>query len=95
MILYKKYGNLHSEEIAGVSWSNDSRFFLTWSSDLTMKMMSLHKIQDYLPFTFTGNKSTIVKAFFSENNEKIISICSNGRVNIWTWTNTKSEGAQN
>lgn len=93
LILYKKYGNLHSEEIFGVSWSNDSRFILTWSSDLTMKMISLHKIKDFLPFTFSGNKSTIVKAYFSESNDKIISICANGRVNIWTWTENKSEGA--
>jgi periodic tryptophan protein 2 len=93
MVLYKKYGNLHSEDIEGAVWSNDGRFFVTWSSDLTMKMMSLHKIEGFLPFTFSGNKKKIVKAFFSEDDSRIFSISKNGRVVIWKWTETKSEGA--
>ena len=60
MVLYKKYGNLHSGDISGISWSEDSRFFITWSEDLTIKMMSLHKIPNYLPFTFSGYNSPIV-----------------------------------
>ena len=44
MVLYKKYGNLHSSDINGISWSSDSRFFITWGNDLTIKLMSLHKI---------------------------------------------------
>jgi periodic tryptophan protein 2 len=94
MILYKKYGNLHSEAIIGISWTTDSRFFLTWSKDLTMKMMSLHKIEGYLPFTFGGHKKPIVKAFFNEENQRIFSISQNGTILIWKWTDEKSEGAQ-
>ena len=74
LILYKKYGNLHSDDIIGISWTNDSRFFLTWSDDLTVKMMSLHKIKGFLPFTFSGNHKKIVRAFFSEDNERIFTI---------------------
>lgn len=60
LILYKKYGNLHSDTITGACWTTDSRFFLTWSTDLTMKLMSLHKLAGYLPFTFGGHKQKIV-----------------------------------
>jgi periodic tryptophan protein 2 len=60
MVLYKKYANLHTEDVIGVSWTSDSRFFVTWSDDLTMKMMSLHKIEGYLPFTFGGHKKPII-----------------------------------
>ena len=74
LILYKKYGNLHSEDIRGISWSTDSRFFITWSDDLTVKMMSLHKIEGFLPFTFSGNHKKIVSAFFSEDNQRIFTI---------------------
>ena len=74
MVLYKKYGNLHSEDIIGISWTNDSRFFISWSDDLTVKMMSLHKIKGFLPFTFSGNHKKIISAFFSEDNHRIFTI---------------------
>jgi hypothetical protein len=92
--LYKKYGNLHSDDIKGVTWTTDSRFFLTWSDDLTLKMMSLHKIDKFLPFTFGGNKQKIVRAFFSENNSRIFSIAANGNILLWKWTENKSEASQ-
>jgi periodic tryptophan protein 2 len=91
LILYKKYGNLHSEDIIGVSWSTDSRFFITWSEDLTVKMMSLHKIKDFLPLTFSGNHKRIVSAFFSADNERIFTISQNGTVLLWKWTDEKTE----
>lgn len=94
LVLYKKYGNLHSEDISGVAWTTDSRFFLTWSSDLTMKLMSLHKIPGYLPFTFSGYKKKIVRAFFSEDNTRIFSVSANGQMLLWKWTDEKSEGVQ-
>jgi hypothetical protein len=56
-------------------------------------MMSLHKIKDFLPFTFGGNKQKIVRAFFSENNSRIFTIAKNGTILLWKWTETKSEAS--
>jgi len=92
MVLYKKYANLHSQDVIGVAWTNDSRFFVTWSEDLTMKMMSLHKIEGYLPFTFGGHKKPITQVFFSEADDRIFSIAQNGTILIWKWTDERSEG---
>ena len=95
MVLYKKYGNLHSSDITGITFTTDSRFFLTWSaSDMTMKLMSLHKIPDYLPFTFGGHKKKLVKAFFNEDNTRIFSIAENGAILLWKWEDHRSEGVQ-
>jgi periodic tryptophan protein 2 len=94
LVLYKKYANIHSDDITGISWSTDSRFMLTWSNDLTVKMMSLHKIKDFLPFTFSGNHKKLVSAFFSESNERIFTISQNGVVLLWKWTSEKSEASQ-
>lgn len=94
MVLYKKYANLHSEDVIGAVWTHDSRFFVTWSTDLTMKMLSLHKIEGFLPFTFGGHKKGIVAAFFSEDNDRLFSISANGAILIWKWTSEKSEGVQ-
>ena len=74
LVLYKRYGNLHTQDITGITWSSDSRFFLTWSDDLTMKKMSLHKIKGYLPFTFSGYNRKIIAAFFSEADQRIFSL---------------------
>jgi WD40 repeat protein len=73
-VLYKKYGNLHTDDVVGIAWTSDSRFFATWSDDLTIKLMSLHKIVGFLPFTFSGNKRKIVKVFFSEDNQRLFSV---------------------
>lgn len=56
--------------------------------------MSLHKIPGFLPFTFGGYKKKIVKAFFSEDNDRIFTISSNGQMLLWKWTDEKSEGVQ-
>ena len=94
LVLYKKYGNLHSQTIRGVAWTHDSRFILTWSQDLTLKIISLHKLPHFLPFTFSGNKKSIVKAFFSQDNHRMFSISQNGTLLLWKWTDERSKEAQ-
>ena len=93
LVLYKKYGNLHSQTITGVCWSHDSRFILTWSKDLTLKLISLHKIPHFLPFTFSGNKKPIISAFFSADSKRIFSLAQNGTLLLWKWTPNRSEEA--
>jgi periodic tryptophan protein 2 len=95
LVLYKKYNNLHSQPVTGVQWTNDSRFFLTWSAnDLTLKLMSLHKLPNFLPITFAGNKKPIVKAFFSADNKRVFTIANNGTLLIWRWTEEVSTEAK-
>ena len=83
LILYKKYGNLHSDDIRGISWTSDSRFFITWSDDLTVKIMSLHKLDGFLPFTFGGNKKALVKVFVSDDNTRVFTLAENGVFLMW------------
>ena len=56
-----------------------------------MKLISLHKVPNFLPITFAGNKKPIVGAFFSEDSKRIFSIAQNGMVLLWKWNPTKSE----
>ena len=90
LVLYKKYGNLHSQRICGVAWSHDSRFIATWSDDFTIKLISLHKLPGFLPFTFSGNKRAIVKVIFSQDDRRIFSIAENGVMLLWRWTDERS-----
>lgn len=56
-----------------------------------MKLISLHKVPNFLPITFAGNKKPIVGAFFSEDSKRIFSVAQNGMVLLWKWNPTKSE----
>lgn len=70
-IIYKKLKGVHSQKIITLLWSPDSRFIISTSKDLTVKINSLHKINEFQPFTFTGHKQPCVQAFFSDNMEYV------------------------
>lgn len=95
LLQYKRFGNLHTEDIINVNWSHDSRFLLTTSHDMTVKMVSLHKLPNFLPFTFSGNKNEIVNAFFSEGEKRIFSVSRDGGLLLWKWVEERSESYQN
>jgi hypothetical protein len=56
-------------------------------------MISLHKLPDFLPFTFNGNKREVISAFFSEDNHRIFSISQNGTLLFWKWTEDRSKAS--
>ena len=60
-----------------------------------MKMISLHKLAHFLPFTFSGNKRQILKCLFSQDDKRLFSIAENGMLLMWLWTSERSEGAEN
>lgn len=91
LVLYKKYANLHTQKITGVCWSHDSRFIVTWSDDMTLKMISLHKLPGFLPFTFSGNKRKIVKVLFSQDDRRLFSVSESGTMLMWKWSDERSD----
>lgn len=92
--LFKKYNKMHTDDVISLHWSEDSRFLLSSASDLTIKLFSLHKLPNFVPITFSGNKHPIVRAFFSENNDRIFSISADGTIILWKWIDEKSEAAE-
>jgi hypothetical protein len=57
------------------SWVNqeqqtDQRLEHVWG-ELTVKMMSLHKIKGFLPFTFSGNHKKIIKVSFRWKSKRL------------------------
>jgi hypothetical protein len=53
--------------------SNDSRFLLTHSSDLTARLFSLHPIEGYRPKTFAGHRDGLVGAWIGGKVEDSVS----------------------
>ena len=53
---------------------------------MTLKLISLHKLPNFLPFTFAGNKKPIAAAFFSADSKRIFSVGENGTLLLWKWS---------
>lgn len=58
---------------------------------MTLKMISLHKLPGFLPFTFSGNKRKIVKVLFSQDDRRLFSISESGTMLMWKWSEERSE----
>ena len=58
---------------------------------MTLKMISLHKLSGFLPFTFSGNKRKIVKVLFSQDDRRLFSISESGTMLMWKWSEERSE----
>lgn len=91
LVLIKSYTALHTDSVKSLYWSNDSRFILTGSQDNSVRLLNLLKIEGYSPFSFTGHKKKIIMAVFSDDNEKIFSLSSDGVLIIWKYIDEKSD----
>ena len=91
LFLYKKYLKMHSDNVISLWWSEDSRFIVSSSEDMTIKLFSLHKLAGFVPITFSGNRHPIVKAFFSEQNKRIFSIARDGTIILWKWVEERTK----
>lgn len=58
---------------------------------MTIKLFSLHKLDGFVPITFSGNKHPIVNAFFSEGNERIFSLARDGTILLWKWIEERTK----
>ena len=91
LVLYKHYTHWQNDTITSLFWTSDSRFVLSGSKDCTVRLLNLFKIENYIPFMFTGHKSKIINAMFSEDNSRIFSISKEGTMFIWKLIEEQSE----
>jgi periodic tryptophan protein 2 len=82
---------MHNDTVISLEWSEDSRFLVSASEDMTIKLFSLHKLDGFIPITFSGNKHPIVKAFFSQGNDRIFSLARDGTILLWKWVEERSK----
>ncbi|ODQ64640.1 WD40 repeat-like protein, partial [Nadsonia fulvescens var. elongata DSM 6958] len=75
----------HYSDITSVTWSPDSRFFLTTSKDLTARIYSLSSEESAAATTLAGHRDTIVKAFWSEDQETIYTVSRDGALFKWNY----------
>ncbi|KAJ1730384.1 U3 snoRNP protein, partial [Coemansia biformis] len=70
----------HYDDITHISWSPDSRFFLTSSKDMTTKVYSVDPVEGFRPTTLSGHRATVVGAWFAKDMSAIYTVSMDGAV---------------
>ncbi|GAA6015060.1 hypothetical protein JCM11491_001645 [Sporobolomyces phaffii] len=79
----------HYDDVLSITWSADSRFFLTTSKDMTARLYTLYPVEGYRPKTFAGHRDHVVAAYFSKDHKTIYTVSRDGAV--FTWSKKEDE----
>lgn len=72
-VLFKEYpGNYDS--VLSITWSKDSKYFLTTGKDLTCRLYAVDS-QSFTGACLTGHNDVVIGAWFSHNEKKIYTVC--------------------
>ncbi|KAJ2858697.1 U3 snoRNP protein [Coemansia erecta] len=77
--LHRKYAG-HYDDITHISWSPDSRFFLTSGKDMTVKVFSVDPIEGFTTTTMAGHRAVVVGAWFSKDMRAVYTVSADGAV---------------
>lgn len=73
----------HFDEVQSIEWSSDSRFFLSAAKDLSARIWSLDPEEGFVPTTLSGHRQSVVRAWFSKDQETIYTISKDGALFHW------------
>jgi periodic tryptophan protein 2 len=75
----------HYADVTSITWSNDSRFFLTTSKDLTARIYSLQATDSSAATTLSGHRDSVISGFFSDDQETIYTVSKDGALFQWKY----------
>lgn len=81
----------HYSDVTSVTWSNDSRFFISTSKDMTSRIFSLLSKEKDVAMTLAGHRDYVINAFFNETQEIIYTISKDGALFQWEYTERPSD----
>lgn len=80
----------HYEDITCITWSPDSKFFVTGSRDNTARVHSLDSIVDFHPLLVTGHRNHIIGCYFGRkllgsehDTELLYTVSKDGALFVW------------
>ncbi|KAK5089805.1 U3 snoRNP protein [Exophiala xenobiotica] len=92
-VLHREYGG-HFDHVRHLSWSGDSRFFLSSSKDSTARIWSLDPEEGFEPTVLAGHRQQIRGAWFSASQESIYTVSEDGALFRWEYvTRAQQHGA--
>lgn len=75
----------HFADVNSITWSDDSRFFLASSKDLSTKVFSLNTEDSVAAATLSGHREAVIASFFSEDQETIYTVAKDGALFQWKY----------
>lgn len=83
-VLHREYAG-HFDDVRHLSWSGDSRFFLSSSKDSTARIWSLNPEEGFEPTTLAGHRQQVRGAWFSASQESIYTVSEDGALFRWEY----------
>ncbi|RLN47576.1 hypothetical protein BBJ29_005926 [Phytophthora kernoviae] len=83
-VQHRVYGG-HYADVVSVSWSNDSKFFVTGSEDLSARVFSVQSYPGFKPLTLSGHRDVVVGAFFAQDDRSIFTVARDGGAYEWKY----------
>lgn len=83
-VLHRTYGG-HYADVLTISWSHDSRFFVTGAEDLSARVFSVDPHPNFHPVTLAGHRDYVVGAFFSADDKEIYTVARDGGAYVWAY----------
>ncbi|KAK1928495.1 Periodic tryptophan protein 2 [Phytophthora citrophthora] len=83
-VLHRKYAG-HYADVVSVSWSHDSKFFVTGAEDLSARVFSVDPYPGFKPLTLSGHRDVVVGAFFAEDDRSIFTVGRDGGAFEWKY----------
>lgn len=82
----------HYDDVVSVTWSEDLRFVISTSKDMTARIFSIHSEDKAAAMTLTGHRDYVVRAFFDLSQEIIYTLSRDGALFRWEYvTNEEKE----
>ncbi|PWZ02194.1 putative periodic tryptophan protein PWP2 [Testicularia cyperi] len=79
----------HFDDVLSIRWTQNSRFFITTSKDMTARLYSVDPVEGFRPKTFTGHRDAVLGAYFSKDERTIYTVSRDGA--CFTWRGKRSE----
>lgn len=92
-VLHREYGG-HFDEVQKLSWSSDSRFFVSASKDMTARIWSLDPEEGFEPTVLAGHREGVNSVWFSSNQESVYTVSQDGALFRWEYSaGSQQDGA--
>ncbi|KAF9159335.1 hypothetical protein DFQ26_006631 [Actinomortierella ambigua] len=81
-VLHRTYTG-HYDDVVSLSWSPDSKFFITTSKDMSARVYSTNPIEGFVPIVLSGHRDTVIGAWFNKEQDTIFTVSKDSALFEW------------
>lgn len=93
-VRYRVYAG-HFSDVTSITWSSDSRFFISTSKDMTSRIWSILSEEKDAAMVLAGHRDSVVRAFFNATQDIIYTVSKDGALFQWEYTTKLSNSGSN